>query len=141
VIYCADAVATTVHGVGMRLLAGLSLAALVTGGCGHVCDADVPRPAPACVRFAVSGQAFLMVLTPECGLVDTDVQVVSNFSGASWHVHVDEAGRSQALSIETGFSPEELELRFQVDGCPERLCVHVGGAGPGAECTLQAEPG
>jgi hypothetical protein len=110
-----------------------ALGALVGGGCGADCPTVSP-PSPACVRVASSGPSLLVLLTPECGIVDEDVHVQALFTGGEYTLHVDADGRSPALSIMTFGGNDELVMSYGGD-CNTSFCVRIGGAGIGRECT------
>jgi hypothetical protein len=116
------------------------LAALLLGGCNEICPAVV-RPAASCVRVAsVSmGSQNLMVITPECGIVDSDVAVQSQFSGEIYSMHVDASGRStSALSLFSGIQ-DQLVLSWGGD-CKTHFCVKISGPGPARECDDSTGP-
>ena len=108
------------------------LMALLAGGCNEICPAEV-RPAASCVRVAsgTGGQA-LMVITPECGIVDTDVLVASALTGINTTVHVDAEGRSPSLALFGGIQ-DQLVLSWGGD-CKTHFCAQITGPGPAREC-------
>jgi hypothetical protein len=116
-----------------RWWAGLA-AALLLGGCNEICTPTAVPPA-SCVRIALGGGGGgqgLMVITPECGIVDTDVRVNSQFTGTQFTVHVDAEGRSGSQPL---VSPtmDQLELSWGGD-CKTQFCALVAGPGPAREC-------
>src|SRR6185295_8505314 len=116
---------------------GLVVATASLSGCGEVCQ-PMPGPAASCVRVA-AGSNFqaLMVITPECGIVNESVHVASQFTGSSFDVTVDADGRSPTVTLPGGTN-DQLELSFGDGGCQTRFCVLFNGPGPGTECGLVA---
>jgi hypothetical protein len=107
-------------------------AALFLGGCSEICETPAGPPA-SCILIALglNGQS-LMVITPECGIRDTNVDVASVFSGQELSLYVDAEGRSEARSL---FSFGEDQLVFSWGGdCKTKFCAQVNGAGPAHEC-------
>ena len=108
------------------------VAALLAGGCNEVCPAGTP-PAASCVRVAAgTGGQILMVITPECGIVETDVAVQSLFNGQTYTMHVDAEGRSPSLMLFSAV-PDQLVLSWGGD-CKTHFCAQINGPGPAREC-------
>jgi hypothetical protein len=111
--------------------------ALLAPGCNEICEVGA-RPPATCVRAALStsGQG-LVVITPECGIVDTDVEVESLFTGQTFTMHVDADGRSPSASL-FSVAMDQLVLTWGGD-CKSHFCAQVNGPGPARECDGGAE--
>jgi hypothetical protein len=116
-----------------------SLACLTQLGCfsPSIC---VPPPAPAggCVQFAATSEptSFTLSITTECHIVDEDVTLTQQRTGATVVLRVGTDGSSPPSEAVTVQSGDAFAGVFGDSSCQRGICTVFIGAGPGGDCDL-----